>query len=150
MIAVASGANKVAFCRRWAPMWSSIVPSSRSSTAVRAATDGHGADVIYDLLAVSRPRRRCAASLLLAVCLAVGFASGRWVQVDTVHTVRRNYSLVGVYAGGFTRQESEADHRGVARVAAQGQLVNFAHTAPFAELPDAVEAVATAPSSARR
>ena len=142
VIAVASGADKVAFCQRMGA--DVVIDRSIESVpeAVLAATDGHGADVIYDPVGgePAEASLRCIASF--GRLLAVGFASGRWVQVNTVHAVRHNYSLVGVYAGGFTRQESEADHEALLALAAQGKLASFSHTAPFAELPDAVEAVA--------
>ena len=142
VIAVASGADKVAFCRRMGA--DVVIDRSVESVvdAVRAVTEGHGADVIYDPVGgePAEASLRCIAPF--GRLLAVGFASGRWIKVDTVHAVRHNYSLVGVYAGGFTRQESEADHEALLALAAQGKLTSFAHTAPFAELPDAVEAVA--------
>ena len=142
VIAVASGADKVAFCQRMGA--DVVIDRSIESVPERvlAATDGHGADVIYDPVGgePAEASLRCIASF--GRLLAVGFASGRWVQVNTVHAVRHNYSLVGVYAGGFTREESEADHEALLALAAQGKLVNFSHTAPFAELPDAVESVA--------
>jgi NADPH:quinone reductase len=142
VIAVASGAEKVAFCRRMGA--DVVIDRSVESVpeAVLAATDGHGADVIYDPVGgePAEASLRCIASF--GRLLAVGFASGRWVQVNTVHAVRHNYSLVGVYAGGFTRQESEADHEALLALAAQGKLASFSHTAPFSELPDAVESVA--------
>ena len=142
VIAVASGADKVAFCQRMGA--DVVIDRSIESVPERvlAATDGHGADVIYDPVGgePAEASLRCIASF--GRLLAVGFASGRWVQVNTVHAVRHNYSLVGVYAGGFTREESEADHEALLALAAQGKLVNFSHTAPFSELPGAVEAVA--------
>jgi NADPH2:quinone reductase len=142
VIAVASGAEKVAFCQRMGA--DVVIDRSIESVPekVLAATDGHGADVIYDPVGgePAEASLRCIAAF--GRLLAVGFASGRWVQVNTVHAVRHNYSLVGVYAGGFTRQESEADHEALLALAAQGKLASFSHTAPFSELPDAVESVA--------
>ena len=142
VIAVASGADKLAFCQRMGA--DVVIDRSVESVpeAVLAATDGHGADVIYDPVGgePAEASLRCIATF--GRLLAVGFASGRWVQVNTVHAVRHNYSLVGVYAGGFTRQESEADHEALLALAAQGKLASFSHTAPFSELPAAVEAVA--------
>lgn len=141
VIAVASGAEKGEFCRR---MGAHVV-IDRSTESVRdavfAATDGHGADVIYDpvggeladaSLRYIAPRGRL---------LAVGFASGRWVQTNTAHVVTHNYSLVGVYGSSYTRQEHEDDHEALLALAAQGKLVNFAHVVPFSALPDAVAAV---------
>jgi len=141
VIAVASGAEKLDFCRR---MGAHVV-IDRSADPVRdavfAATDGHGADVIYDpvggdladaSLRYIAPRGRI---------LAVGFASGRWVQTNTAHVVTHNYSLVGVYGSSYTRAEHEDDHEALLALAADGKLVNFASALPFSALPDAVAAV---------
>jgi NADPH2:quinone reductase len=142
VIAVASGADKVAFCRR---MGADVV-IDRSvepvNDAVFAATGGHGADVIYDPVGGEPAEASLRYIAHGGRILAVGFASGRWVQVNTVHAVRHNYSLVGVYASGYTRQESDDDHEALLALAADGKLASFAHTAPFSKLPEAVEDVA--------
>jgi NADPH:quinone reductase len=142
VIAVAAGRDKLAFCDRMGA--DVLVDRSAEDVcgAVRAATDGRGADVIYDPVGgePAEATLRCIAPG--GRLLAVGFASGRWVRVDTVHAVRHNYALVGVYAGGYTRQESEADHEALLALVESGKLIDFAHTAPFTALPDAVEAVA--------
>ena len=76
--------------------------------------------------------------------LLVGFASGRWAEFDAPHLVRRNYSVVGVYAGGYTRAENLHDHAELVALYEKGQLPGriVTHTAPFAELPAALEEVA--------
>ena len=74
--------------------------------------------------------------------LAVGFASGEWVQAETHELVLRNQSLVGVYAGGHTREEDEADHEALLALRADGRLQPFATAHPFDELPAATTAVA--------
>jgi NADPH2:quinone reductase len=142
VIAVASGAEKVAFCRRMGA--DVVVDRSTESVheAVLAATAGRGADVIYDPVGGEFADAALRYIAHGGRMLAVGFASGRWVQVNTVHAVRHNYSLVGVYAGGYTRQQSEDDHEALLALAGEGKLASFAHTAPFSALPDAVEAVA--------
>jgi NADPH2:quinone reductase len=106
-----------------------------------AATGGRGADVIYDPVGGEPAEASLKAVAPGGRLLAIGFASGRWVQVNTAHAVRRNYSLVGVYAGGYTREESEADHEALLALAAHGQLTSFAHVVPFADVPAAVDAV---------
>ena len=134
VIAVASGAEKREFCRK---MGAEVLIDRTSESvpkAVLEVTGGHGADVIYDPVG-GEPAE---ASVR---CIAVGFASGRWVQVDTAHAVRRNYSLVGVYAGGYTREQSEADHEALLALVAEGRLATFAHEVAFDDLPAAVAAV---------
>lgn len=141
VIAVASGAEKLEFCRE---MGAEVLIDRTSESvpdAVLAATAGHGADVIYDPVGgePAGASLRCIAPG--GRLLAVGFASGRWVQVNTAHAVRRNYSLVGVYAGGYTRQQSDADHEALLTLVAEGRLATFAHEVAFEDLPAAVAAV---------
>ena len=142
VIAVAAGPDKVSFCHKMGA--EVLIDRSVESVpdAVLTATGGRGADVIYDPVGgePAESALRCIAPG--GRLLAVGFASGRWVQVNTAHAVRRNYSLVGVYAGGYTRQESEDDHEALLGLAAQGKLAGFAHAASFTDLPEAVEAIA--------
>lgn len=142
VIAVAAGAEKLAFCEQ---MGADVVIDRTAADvpqAVLAATDGRGADLVYDPVggAPAAASTRCIAPN--GRLLVVGFASGSWVQVDTAHLVRRNYSLVGVYAGGYTREETEADHEAMLALAAEGKLSSFAHVRRFEDLPAAVTEVA--------
>ena len=141
VIAVASGAEKLEFCRKMGAEVLIDRTSESVPTAVLEVTGGHGADVIYDPVGgePAEASVRCIAAG--GRLLAVGFASGRWVQVDTAHAVRRNYSLVGVYAGGYTREQSEADHEALLALVAEGRLATFAHEVAFDDLPAAVAAV---------
>lgn len=142
VIAVVAGPEKAAYCKRLGA--DVIIDRTTESVpeAVMAATDGHGADVVYDPVGgdAAQGALRCMASG--GRLLAVGFASGRWVEVDTVNAVRRNYSLVGVYAGGYTPQQNFDDHEALLALVADGQLASFAHAAPFLELPAALDDVA--------
>ena len=143
VFAVAAGADKLAFCRQ---MGADVLLDRSAAPvpdAVLAVTGGRGVDVIYDPVG-GEPAEACLRCIAPGGrVLAVGFASGRWVQVNTAHAVRHNYSLAGVYAGGYTRDESERDHEALLALAGQGKLAGFAHSASFADLPDAVEAVAS-------
>lgn len=141
VIAVASGADKLAFCQRAGADVLIDRSTANIGDSVMAVTDGRGADVIYDPVGgePAQASLRCVAPN--GRFLAVGFASGQWVRIDTAHAVRRNYSLVGVYAGGYTREQTHADHEALLALVAEGKLVPFAHTAPFSKLPDAVEDV---------
>ena len=141
VIGVAAGADKLAYC---AGLGAEVLIDRTTQSvpeAVLGATGGHGADVIYDPVGgdPAQASLRCIAPF--GRILAVGFASGRWVEVNTVHAVRRNYSLVGVYAGGFTRAQADDDHEAMLELVAAGKLATFAHAWPFDDLPSAVEAV---------
>lgn len=109
--------------------------------AVRDVTGGNGVDLVYDPVG-----GELAASVARCLryggrLLAVGFASGRWVDPDIADFVLRNASIVGVYAGGQTRAEAEADHDVLLGLFADGRLVPVTHAVSFDALPDALDAV---------
>ena len=90
--------------------------------AVAEVTGGDGVDVVYDPVggAFAGATARCLATG--GRLLAVGFASGTWVDADIGEFVQRNASIVGVYAGGQTCAEAEADHEVLLALAADGRL----------------------------
>jgi len=73
--------------------------------------------------------------------LAIGFASGKWVEADVSELVLRNASIMGVYAGGQTRAEAEADHELLLALAADGGLGRATQVVSFDDLPEALKAV---------
>ena len=109
--------------------------------AVMEATGGSGVDVVYDPVggAFAGSMARCLAPG--GRLLAVGFASGAWVEADISEFVRRNASIVGVYAGGQTRADAEADHEQLLAVAADRRLGHATRVVSFDALPDALDAV---------
>jgi NADPH2:quinone reductase len=109
--------------------------------AVMEATEGDGVDLVYDPVggAFAASTARCLRPG--GRLLAVGFASGRWVDVDVADLVLRNASIVGVYAGRQTRGEAEADHESLLGLASEGRLGHVAQAVSFDALPDALEAV---------
>ena len=75
--------------------------------------------------------------------LIVGHASGSRLTPSIPRLVTRNYSLVGVYAGRYTREQNEADHEALLALVAEGALGTcVTNTAEFDDLPDALDEVA--------
>jgi NADPH2:quinone reductase len=75
--------------------------------------------------------------------LAVGFASGTWAQIKTSNLVVSNTSLVGVYAGDYSRDELDAIHAELSGFVSSGQLQNAVTTqVPFDDLPSALQRLA--------
>jgi hypothetical protein len=71
----------------------------------------------------------------------VGFASGEWANPPIAELVRRNVSLVGVYAGGIGRTENESDHEILLALYSEGKLQSFVQEVSFDHGVDAVIAV---------
>ena len=142
VIAVVAGAAKRALCA--ASGADVVIDRTEGSVpeAVAEATgsDG-GVDVVFDPVggAFAAEVARCLAPG--GRHLAIGFASGSWVDADISEFVRRNASIVGVYAGGQTRAEAEADHDALLALAADGKLGGATRVVPFDALPDALDAV---------
>jgi len=141
VIAVAAGAEKLAVCRG---LGAEVVIDRTAESvpaAVMDATGDRGVDVVYDPAGGEVANSTVGCLARDGRLLAVGFASGAWVQPDVWALVRRNASVVGVYAGGYRRAENEADHEALLGLAAKGHLRSVATVVPFADLPDAVAAV---------
>ena len=143
VLAVASGPEKLEFCRRMGADVLIDRTTQELRGAVLEATDGRGVDVVYDPVGGDAANTSARALAPFGRLLAVGFASGTWAQPPTHQLVRANASLVGVYPAGLTRADQEADHEAMLALHAQGALESFATVRRFDELPDAVETVAS-------
>jgi NADPH2:quinone reductase len=141
VIAVVAGEAKRELCARSGAYV--VIDRTVSSVpdAVMDVTGGDGVDVVYDPVggAFAGSTARCLATG--GRLLAVGFASGTWVDADISEFVRRNAAIVGVYAGGQTRAEAEADHESLLALEADGRLGGVAGVVPFDGLTDALAAV---------
>ena len=107
------------------------------------ATDGRGADVVFDPVGGEVATAALQGLATGGRFLAIGFASGEWVKVDTHALVWRNQSLVGVLAAGLTREEDEADHEALLALVADCALESFTTTVAFVDLPTGLEQVAS-------
>ena len=141
VIAVAAGAEKLGFCRRMGA--DHVIDRSLDSVpdAVRELTDGRGADVIFDPVGGDAGEESLRAINIGGRYLAIGFASGRWANVDTHAAVRRNFSLVGVYVGGYGRDENESDLAALIDLHRSGRLPTLVEAIDFDEIPEALERI---------
>ncbi|HEX5068548.1 MAG TPA: NADPH:quinone oxidoreductase family protein [Myxococcota bacterium] len=143
VIAAARGAERSAFCREQGA--DAVVDPQREPLAerVRELTNGRGADVVYDPVGGEAFEAATRAVAHEGRLLAVGFASGRWGQVDTAHLVTRNYSVMGVIPSAYDRAfKAEAQARLEAWLRDGRLRVPLSRTVPFAELPAGLEALA--------
>jgi NADPH2:quinone reductase len=143
VIAVVGDPERAAFCRE---LGAEIAVNHRDgplAAALRAATGGHGVDVIYDPVG-GEPAEDAAGSLARnGRLLAVGFAAGRWPRLATHDLVVANTSLVGVFAGGQSPAELDKIHAALSRLVAEGTLRNAVTATPtFDELPSALQRLA--------
>lgn len=143
VIAVVSDEERASFCRRLGADATVNHRDGPLGPALRGVTGGHGVDVIYDPVGGSSAEDAAGALARYGRLLAVGFASGVWPKLATLDLVITNTSLLGVFAGGYSRDELDDIHANLAGLVGDGRLRN-AVTAevPFDELPSALQHMA--------
>jgi NADPH2:quinone reductase len=143
VIAVVSSEERAAFCRSLGAEATVNHRDVPLAPVLRELTGGRGVDVIYDPVGGSLAEDAAGAMARHGQLLAVGFASGEWPMLATPHLVMTNTSLVGVFAGGYSHEELDRIHAGLAALVADGRLRN-AVTAqiPFDDLPSALQRMA--------
>ena len=127
----------------WGPTRRSTTATDRSRPALREISGGRGVDLVYDPVGGSLAEDAAHALARYGRLLAVGFASGRWPQIEAHQFVVTNTSLVGVFAGGYSREELDGIHAKLGALVDDGRLRN-AVTAEvsFDELPAALQRMA--------
>jgi NADPH2:quinone reductase len=145
VIATAGGDEKAAFCRKLGADRVIDYQRKEIAEAVRTATEGRGADVVYDPVGGSAftAATKCVAHE--GRILAVGFASGTWGQVVTPHLVQRSYSVMGVMPSpAYDRSFKSRAHAELLEHWRAGRIhVPLHRVFPFSEVPAAIEEVAS-------
>ncbi|SIS73181.1 NADPH:quinone oxidoreductase family protein [Alicyclobacillus vulcanalis] len=145
VIATAGGPEKVETCRQLGADEAIDYRTGDFVEAVKAFTQGRGADVIFDPVGgdVFDQSRKCIA--FEGRLLVIGFASGRIPQAPMNHALVKNYSLVGVHWGLFHRLYPEAVremHDALLRLYEAGQIRPLVrHIYPFEEAIQAMDAL---------
>ncbi len=136
VIATAGGAHKVEVCRKLGAEVAIDYRKDDFVAAVREATGGEGADVIYDPVGgdVFDRSRRCVA--WEGRILLIGFAGGRIAELPTSHALIKSYSVVGVYMGSYSHRERaylDEVHADLLRLHADGHVRPLIHAELRAE-----------------
>src|SRR3989454_784027 len=145
VIATAGGADKLAVARRAGADVAIDYRSADWVDQVRAATDGHGADVIYDPVGgdVFDASLKCIA--WNGRLLVIGFASGRIPEVKLNRVLLKNISLVGLHWGAHALHQPERIAGTMAALLTlyrEGKVEPVVYrTYPLAELSAALEAL---------
>ena len=145
VIATAGGADKLEVARRAGADAAIDYRAGDWVEAVRAATGGRGADVIYDSVGgdVFDGSLKCIA--WNGRLLVIGFASGRIPEVKLNRVLLKNISLVGLHWGAHAMHEPERIpevFRALLALYREGKIAPLVYrTYPLAELPAALEAL---------
>jgi NADPH2:quinone reductase len=146
VIATAGSNEKVNLCRSLGAEIALNYKEADIVGIVREASEGRGADVIFDPVGGSlfETSLRCVA--WEGRILVIGFASGSVPSMTTNHALLKNYSVVGVYAGRYRSVEPSVVCTAQAEIF---RLYQEGGIAPLigdemgmTELPDALENVA--------
>jgi NADPH2:quinone reductase len=143
VIAVVSDDARAAFCRELGAEATLNHRDGPLAPALRGVTGGRGVDLVYDPVGGALAEDAAGALARYGRLLAVGFASGTWPQLATHNLVITNTSLVGVFAGGYSRAELGDIHAHLSGLARDGRLRSaVTGEVPFADLPQALQRMA--------
>ena len=107
VIAVCSSEEKMAFARSQGADECIDYTREDLREAIKARTDGRGADVVYDTVGGDAFDACTRAMAWNGRLLVVGFASGRIPQVPANLTLVKGYAVIGVFWGEFTEREQD-------------------------------------------
>ncbi|MDP9407957.1 MAG: NADPH:quinone oxidoreductase family protein [Actinomycetota bacterium] len=142
VIATAGGPDKVEICRRLGADLAVDYLTEDFVTAVKEATDGRGADVVYDSVGGDVFDRSTKCVAFEGRLLVVGFAGGRIAEARTNHLLVKNYSVVGLHWGLYRTMEPslvEETHDALVTLYARGAVKPLLSAElPLAEAPAAL------------
>ena len=145
VIAAASTAEKVAFCKQMGADEGVNYGAEDLKDRVKALTGGDGADVIYDPVGgpYSEPALRAIA--WQGRFLVIGFTAGEIPKIPLNLVLLKGCQVVGVFWGAFSMREparNRANCDQVLRWVAEGKLKPHADvTLPFARATEALERI---------
>ncbi|MEU2790410.1 NADPH:quinone oxidoreductase family protein [Streptomyces sp. NPDC007100] len=125
VIGVAGGAEKAAVARE---LGCDLVLDRRTDdlvAAVKEATGGRGADVVYDPVGGDAYAKSVKCVAFEGRIVVVGFASGTVPAPGLNHALVKNYSILGLHWGLYNTKDPaavDACHEELAKLAAQGVI----------------------------
>jgi NADPH2:quinone reductase len=143
VISTAGGAEKVEVCRKLGAEISVDYKEENFVDVVKEATEGRGADVIFDPVGgdVFDLSRKCVA--FEGRIIIVGFTSGRFADAPTNHVLVKNYSVLGLHWGLYNKLIPKLvteTHDALVKLYEDSKIDPLIYkTVPFEEVPEALE-----------
>jgi NADPH2:quinone reductase len=143
VIAAASSAEKLAFCKAMGA--DEVIDYSKEDLKerVKALTNGDGAEVIYDAVGGANAEAALRAIAWEGRYLVVGFASGEIPKIPLNLVLLKGCQIVGVFWGSFVAREPERNQVNCERIfeeIAKGRLKPHVHGVfPFERAGEALE-----------
>lgn len=146
VIACASSPEKVAFCKEHGADDGIDYAAEDLKDALRRATGGKGADVIYDPVGGAYAEAALRAIAWEGRFLVVGFAAGDIPKVPFNLFLLKSANVLGVFWGAWTERDPQGHRANVAQLlrwAADGKLSSHVHAVyPLSEAATALKALA--------
>jgi NADPH2:quinone reductase len=145
VIGVVGGAEKAAAARA---LGADLVVDRHTEdfvAAVKDATGGRGADVVYDPVGGDAYTRSTKCVAFEGRIVVVGFAGGTVQAPALSHALVKNYSVLGLHWGLYAARDPEAvraAHAELTALAAAGTVRPLVASRPLSDAPEAVQAVA--------
>ena len=142
VFSTAGGPEKVEVCKKLGAKVAVDYKEENFVDAVKEATDGRGADVIFDPVGgeVFGLSRRCVA--FEGRIVVVGFTSGSIADAPTNHLLIKNYSILGLHWGLYNKVAPELvreTHDALVELYQNGEIDPLIfETIPFEEVPEAL------------
>jgi NADPH:quinone reductase len=143
VIATAGGPEKVGVCKELGAEITVDYREENFIEVVKGATEGRGADVIFDPVGgdVFDGSRRCVA--FEGRIVVIGFAGGRIAEAPTNHVLVKNYSVVGMHWGLYTKVMPDlvrSTHEELTGLYEAGEIDPLiSKTVPFERVPEALK-----------
>lgn len=145
VIACASSADKLAFCRSIGADATIDYTKENLKDAIRTATAGEGADVVYDPVGGDLAEPTLRAMAWGGRYLVIGFASGEIPKLPLNVVLLKGCDIVGVFWGSHVEREPDAHRANVERLVrwcAEGRIApHIHHTYGLEQTADALRAI---------
>jgi NADPH2:quinone reductase len=146
VIACASSAEKIAFARERGADEGIDYAHDDLKDALRRATGGRGADVIYDPVGGRYAEPALRGTAWLGRYLVIGFAAGEIPKLPLNLVLLRGCDVLGVFWGAWIERDLAGHRANTAQIldwCAQGKLSPHVHAVyPLGEAPAALKAIA--------
>lgn len=146
VIACASSPDKLDFCRSIGADATIDYSTENLKEAIRAATSGQGADVVYDPVGGDLAEPALRAMAWGGRYLVIGFASGEIPKLPLNLVLLKGCDIVGVFWGNHLEREPDAHRANIEKLVAwcaTGRIApHIHHTYKLAETAEALRALA--------
>ena len=142
VIATATGPERVKACLEMGASLAIDIGAEDFADAVNKATEGRGANVIFDPVGgdVFIRSFKCIANE--GRLLAIGYSSGKWKNAATGAVVFKNCSVVGVLAALYDKDFLDRTHEELLKLYAEGKIRPGRQKISFEDIPTALAELA--------